>query len=207
MKRVVLIILLVSSAPIADQLVAHASPLKPGFLLPEVEHRDPPLQSSEPIRKTAEEMAAAAIERPTPEYPALARAARVTGKVEVEIVVDPRGNVIDARAVSGHPLLKDSAVASVRLWKFDATKLSPIAARVAGTVSVAFDLDAETREKAKLTHPDSEWAANARVCRDEIAKESPDARKLTLALANLAVSAINENRADEAIGLFEETGR
>src|SRR6185369_14664173 len=97
--------------------------------------------------------------------------------------------------------------ASVRHWKFNAAKLSQATTTVIGTVTVIFDLEAEKREKTLLAHPDSEWTANTRICRDEIAKESPNARKLALALANLAVSAINENRADEAIGFFEETRR
>src|SRR5215469_4875699 len=49
---------------------------------------------------------ASAINRVQPEYPPLAKAARVSGRVVVEVTVDELGNVTSARAISGHPLLK-----------------------------------------------------------------------------------------------------
>jgi outer membrane biosynthesis protein TonB len=48
---------------------------------------------------------ASAIKRVEPAYPPLVKAAKVGGSVVVEVTVDDEGNVIAARAVSGHPLL------------------------------------------------------------------------------------------------------
>jgi TonB family protein len=58
---------------------------------------------------------------PNPEYPAIARAAKVSGTVTVAVVVDEEGNVVEAKAVSGHPLLQASAVNAARQAKFTRT--------------------------------------------------------------------------------------
>lgn len=55
-----------------------------------------------------------ALSLPKPLYPPIARTAHVTGAVTVQILVDERGCVISARAVSGHPLLQWAAVRAAR---------------------------------------------------------------------------------------------
>ena len=61
---------------------------------------------------------AAAIKRVQPAYPPLAAAIQVNGSVVVEVTIDEEGNVIAARAVSGHALLTNAALAAAREWKF-----------------------------------------------------------------------------------------
>lgn len=46
-----------------------------------------------------------AISLPKPPYPPIAKAAKASGTVAVQVVVDENGNVISANAMSGHPLL------------------------------------------------------------------------------------------------------
>jgi TonB family protein len=60
---------------------------------------------------------------PLPAYPEIARAARASGAVTVQITVDGQGNVVAARAVSGHPLLQGAAVTAARQAKFAPTHL------------------------------------------------------------------------------------
>ena len=55
-----------------------------------------------------------ALSLPHPPYPAIARAARASGTVVVQVTIDENGQVISARAVSGHPLLQAVAVAAAR---------------------------------------------------------------------------------------------
>jgi TonB family protein len=55
---------------------------------------------------------------PEPEYPAGAIAAGVSGQVTVQAVVGPRGNVIDARVVSGPPLLREAALDALGRWRY-----------------------------------------------------------------------------------------
>ncbi len=47
-----------------------------------------------------------------PPYPAIARSAHASGAVNVQVLIDENGNVISARAMSGHPLLQAAAVAA-----------------------------------------------------------------------------------------------
>src|SRR5687767_2830178 len=75
------------------------------------------------IRKSSGVLAGSAIKRVEPSYPPMAKAAAVSGPVVVELTIDEDGNVIAAKALSGHPLLKDSAQAAARGWKFKPTTL------------------------------------------------------------------------------------
>jgi protein TonB len=59
-----------------------------------------------------------------PEYPALARQARILGTVVVDAVIDEHGNVVQARALSGHPLLIPAALRAVLQWKYEPTSLN-----------------------------------------------------------------------------------
>ena len=52
------------------------------------------------------------------EYPPMAIEAKVTGIVQVKVLVDQGGNVIRACATEGHPMLKEAAMAAARKWKF-----------------------------------------------------------------------------------------
>jgi TonB family protein len=92
------------------------------------------------VRKSGGVLQNSAIKRVTPEYPPLASAARVSGPVVVEITVDEDGSVISARAVSGHPLLRDAAINAARGWMFTPTQLSGVPIKVIGTISFNFTL-------------------------------------------------------------------
>lgn len=77
---------------------------------------------------------------PTPTYPAIAKAARASGQVTVQVMIDESGNVISATAVGGHPLLQAAAVEAARQAKFIPTKLSGKPVKVAGAIVYNFDL-------------------------------------------------------------------
>ena len=65
-----------------------------------------------------------AISKPEPAYPAVAKAARASGTVVVQITVDESGKVTSANAVSGHPLLRQAAVQAAYQARFSPTLLS-----------------------------------------------------------------------------------
>jgi TonB family protein len=75
---------------------------------------------------------------PKPVYPPVARAAHASGTVVVQVTIDESGNVTDARAVSGHPLLQASAVQAARQARFYPTLLSGKPVKVTGTLSYNF---------------------------------------------------------------------
>jgi TonB family protein len=79
-----------------------------------------------------------AISLPKPPYPPIARAAKASGTVVVQVTIDENGNVISARAVSGHPLLQAAAIAAARSAKFSPTRLSGQPVKVTGLITYNF---------------------------------------------------------------------
>lgn len=75
---------------------------------------------------------------PKPAYPAAARAAKASGAVYVEVLVDEQGNVISAVAVSGDPLLRASAEEAAKGAKFSPTLLSGTPVKVKGVLVYNF---------------------------------------------------------------------
>lgn len=80
---------------------------------------------------------------PAPPYPALSRRTREQGRVILRVHVTPGGTVdeVEVRASSGHARLDDSALETVRRWKFIPAKrgAEPIAAWV--LVPISFGLE------------------------------------------------------------------
>ncbi len=76
---------------------------------------------------------------PAPDYPVLARQARLSGVVVVEAVIDEQGKVTGMRAISGHPLLIPAALSAVSKRRYEPTVLdgepTPIDLRVEITFS------------------------------------------------------------------------
>jgi len=83
-------------------------------------------------------LAGKATRKPQPEFPESARAAGVEGVVAVEVTVSETGDVQSARAVSGHPLLRDAAVQAARGWAFQPTKIQGYPVKVVGTITFLF---------------------------------------------------------------------
>jgi TonB family protein len=79
-----------------------------------------------------------AVSKPEPAYPPVARAAKASGTVTVQVTVDESGKVISATAVSGHPLLQAAAVAAARQAKFAPTKLDGSPVKVTGVLTYNF---------------------------------------------------------------------
>lgn len=59
-----------------------------------------------------------------PEYPTLALQTRIRGVVVVDAIIDEKGNVVQARAVSGHPLLIPAALKAVLQWRYEPSSLN-----------------------------------------------------------------------------------
>jgi TonB family protein len=66
-----------------------------------------------------------------PVYPPLAKSARIEGRVELQLLIDSStGEVKDASALSGHPILRQSAIAAVKQWRFSAGSIDSETAKV-----------------------------------------------------------------------------
>jgi TonB family protein len=79
-----------------------------------------------------------AVSKPEPAYPPVAKAVRASGRVTVRVTVDENGNVISARATSGHPLLRAAAEQAARQARFNPTDLAAKPAKVTGILTYDF---------------------------------------------------------------------
>jgi TonB family protein len=75
-----------------------------------------------------------------PVYPPIALEARVQGVVIMEVVLDPSGNVGQARVLRGVPLLDGAALDAVKEWQFTPVQVNGVAVPVIMTVTVNFTL-------------------------------------------------------------------
>ena len=116
--------------------IGPTGPAEPPPPPPEEKKPEPP----KIIRKSGGVLQGSATRKVEPTYPPLAKAARVNGQVVVEVTVDEQGNVISARALNGHPLLKDAAVNAAKGWKFSPTMLTGVPVKVIGTITFNFNL-------------------------------------------------------------------
>jgi TonB family protein len=106
--------------------------------------------------------------------------------VVVEVTVDEEGKVISARAISGHPLLKDAAVEAARGWTFTPTKLQGDPVKVIGTITFNFILDQTDDDPTGITALEKEVAA------------SPNSAELVHRLGKAYLSFLQEEKAVEA---------
>ncbi|HVF48860.1 MAG TPA: TonB family protein [Pyrinomonadaceae bacterium] len=81
-----------------------------------------------------------AIDKPIPVYPPIARAAKASGTVVVQILLDETGKVVSAQATSGHPLLKQAAVQAAYRARFTPTYLSNQPIKATGYITYNFIL-------------------------------------------------------------------
>ena len=75
---------------------------------------------------------------PRPSYPAIARSAHASGWVQVWVLIDETGKVVSASAVSGHPVLRASAVEAAKLARFSPTTLHGQPVKVTGLIAYNF---------------------------------------------------------------------
>jgi outer membrane biosynthesis protein TonB len=78
------------------------------------------------------------VELPKPAYPPIARAAHVSGQVQVKVIIDIDGKVIAAAAISGHPLLFGVTVQAARETVFTPTKINGAPVKVVGVILYNF---------------------------------------------------------------------
>ncbi len=75
---------------------------------------------------------------PKPDYPAEAHAAGAAGTVVVQVTIDESGMVISARAISGHPALRQAAVNAANQARFSPTSLMGEPVKVSGVITYNF---------------------------------------------------------------------
>ncbi len=112
----------------------------PGLLTPP----PPPLQTrttkAAASRVGGQVQAAKLIVQVKPEYPPLAKLARVQGTVRLEAVIASDGTIRDLKVVQGHPLLAKAALEAVSRWRYQPTLLNGEPLEVLTEIDVNFTL-------------------------------------------------------------------
>ena len=100
----------------------------------------PPPPPPEPIRVGGNISAPTKTRDVPPQYPEVARAARVQGVVILEATIGATGNVTAVNVLRSVPLLDEAAVNAVRQWVYTPTLLNGVPVPVIMTVTVNFQL-------------------------------------------------------------------
>ena len=76
----------------------------------------------------------------TPNYPPLAKTARIQGTVVLHALISKQGNIENLSVISGHPMLVQTALDAVKQWKYRPYILNGEPVEVETTVTVNFNL-------------------------------------------------------------------
>jgi TonB family protein len=79
-----------------------------------------------------------ALVKAQPIYPSIAKQINAAGKVQVSIMIDENGRVIEAKATSGHPVLRSAAEDAAKKWVFRPTLLDGKPVKQPGTLTFDF---------------------------------------------------------------------
>ena len=99
------------------------------------------LRSQDAVRRlTHDEAIKAAVTKPQPDYPPVARQLRIQGRIEVELSIDPTGAVTEAKILSGNPALTGTAINTLKRWRFEPVLSDGKAVRAVAVMSFTFKL-------------------------------------------------------------------
>jgi protein TonB len=86
-------------------------------------------------------MSSRVIYQPTPVYPPIAKAARISGTVVIQATIGHDGTIQNERVVSGPAMLQQAALDAVRRWRYKPVLLDGVPVDVDTTISVVFSLN------------------------------------------------------------------
>lgn len=86
-------------------------------------------------------MEAQLIQRVLPAYPAIARAMRLSGVVQLRAIISTDGHIRRIEVETGSPILARAAIEAVSQWRYRPTLLSGSAAEVETVITVKFILE------------------------------------------------------------------
>ena len=100
----------------------------------------PKPQAPKRVRVGGQVESARLIFQPKPEYPPLAKMARIQGVVRLDAIISKDGTIQDLKVISGHPLLVHAAIEAVSRWRYQPTLLNGESVEVATEIDVNFTL-------------------------------------------------------------------
>ena len=93
-----------------------------------------------PIRVSIGVQTAKLVKKVIPEYPPLAKTARISGVVHLLGVISKDGTIQNLQVIGGHPLLTRAALEAVRQWIYQPTLLNGQPVEVIAPIDVNFTL-------------------------------------------------------------------
>jgi protein TonB len=85
-------------------------------------------------------MAGNLLEKTLPQYPSIAKAARIQGIVVLQATISKSGSIQNLRIISGPPMLQQAAMDAVRSWRYKPYLLNGEPVEVETTINVVFNL-------------------------------------------------------------------
>lgn len=136
------------SAPVGAPIGATSStPFLPNVVaeIPRVEIVKPvvapPEQLIKPTAISSVVLASKLVSRVVPQYPDIARRARISGTVRLLAVIGKDGRVQNLRVLEGHPMLRQAALNAVKQWVYTPTYLGGQPIEVEAGIEVNFTLN------------------------------------------------------------------
>jgi protein TonB len=103
--------------------------------------RPAPAEEAKRYRQGGQVQPGRLLRKVQPVYPALARATRASGTVQLEGVVGTDGRVRELKVVSGNPLLVRAAMDAVAQWLYEPSRLNGDLIEVVALITVTFTLN------------------------------------------------------------------
>lgn len=164
------------------------------------------------------------ISHPAAQCPPIAKAARLSGLVFIEIQVDKEGKVRSRKVKSGHPMLTQAALDNIQQWNFRPTTLNgeTVVMETTAEIAVCGVPDAAYEKEAKFRDQQIKVASECRArvqAADTANAEEPCKKSLEMAhkvkgntylyesnaLNNLGILRLEQNKPREALSHFEES--
>ena len=85
-------------------------------------------------------MAGNLLAKTVPQYPAIAKAARIQGTVVLQATIAKDGTIQNLRVINGPPMLQQAAIDAVRSWRYKPYLLNREPVEVETTINIVFNL-------------------------------------------------------------------
>ena len=112
----------------------------PEPIVPEPIVPEPIVPEPEPIVPEPIVVKARLLRQVRPQYPPLARQARIQGTVKLSATIAKDGTVQKLEVIDGHPLLVPAALAAVKQWRYSPALLNGEAVEVLADIALNFTL-------------------------------------------------------------------
>ena len=146
------------------------------------------------------------IKRVEPQYPQLAKIARMQGEVLIGITVTETGAVTKLKALSGPPLLIQAALDAVQKWQYEPYMLDAKPTAVATVVKVTFSLGDSPEQVKKDAEVADRFFAVMDQCRKQLNDKQLSQAELTCKKAIVISRGLDSHRHLERAEAFQQTG-